>query len=139
MFIQCVLVIALGIFALSDICCRKIPVIVLLIAAAFIMAALAWQGQLSLQRMIGTVFVCGVFTGLSVVTGEKIGLGDGMMLGLIHLSLGMQRNMEIMMLCFCIAFVIAVVLLVFQKADRNTQIPLAPIILACTVLRIGGG
>lgn len=139
MFIQCVLVIALGIFALSDIRCRKIPLIVLLIATSLIMAALAWQGQLTVQRIMGTVFVCGVFTGLSVVTGEKIGLGDGMMLGLIHLSLGMQRNMEIMMLCFCIAFVIAIVLLVYRKADRDTQIPLAPILLVCTVLRIGEG
>lgn len=138
MLIQIVLLIALGISSLSDVRCRKISLNIILIAMVLIIIALGLYGQLSVHRILGTVMVCGLFIGMSVITGEKIGMGDGLLIALIQLAFGLQRNIEIMMLSFCIAFVIAVCLFVSKKVDRDTKIPLAPILLFCTVLRIGG-
>lgn len=138
LFIEIVLFATLGISGFTDMKYRKIVTVVLVISAILILAALGWLGLLTVKRLLGAVVVCGIFLSISIITGEKIGMGDGLLFGVVGLAVGLQRNIAIIMLCFGIAFIVAVFMFVSQKADRNTEIPLAPILLLSTALTLWG-
>lgn len=67
---------------------------------------------------------------LSIITGGKIGMGDGILLCITGLSLGFWGNMELFCLALMLAAGLSIILLVLQKADRRMSIPFVPFMLA---------
>lgn len=136
LFVYIILFFVLGVSAFTDIRYRKIAGNILGVTAILLIAVLWWLGVLTMKRLLGASFICGIFLGISVVTGEKIGIGDALLFGVVGLAVGLQRNIAIIMISFSIAFLIALFLFVSRKGDRNTEIPLAPILLFSTALTL---
>lgn len=74
---------------------------------------------------------------LSFMTEKKVGAGDGLTL----LLLGLYEGMELALGVFCLGLflqsLLAVVLLVLKKADKQSCIPFLPFLLAARLVWMG--
>ncbi len=66
---------------------------------------------------------------LSFLTGEKVGYGDGWVLLMIGLFLGVYRCFLILLLGLAAESAVAVVLLALGKIQRDREIPFSPFLL----------
>lgn len=66
---------------------------------------------------------------LSFLTGEKVGYGDGWVLLMIGLFLGVYRCFLILLVGLLAESSLAIVLLVFGKIKRDREIPFLPFLL----------
>ena len=57
------------------------------------------------------------------ITGEKIGYGDGWMLAAIGTVMGLRKNFVLLCVSMFLCGVSAVILLLFKKAGRETELP----------------
>lgn len=70
-----------------------------------------------------------VFFLLSFLTGEKVGYGDGWVLLMIGLFIGIYRCFLILLLGLVAESAVALVLLAFKKIQRDREIPFSPFLL----------
>ena len=131
MWIEIFLFLLLGICAVIDGMRREIPIVVVWmgIAAAVI---LRQQGAIDEGSwvMAALSVVPGVmFWMLSLVTGEKVGYGDGWMLVMIGLFVGLWKCFLILLIGLISESVAVLILLAVQRITGDRRIPFAPFLL----------
>lgn len=131
MWIEIFLFLLLGICAVIDGMRREIPIVVVWmgIAAAVI---LRQQGAIDEGNwvMAALSVVPGVmFWMLSLVTGEKVGYGDGWMLVMIGLFVGLWKCFLILLIGLISESVAVLILLAVQRITGDRRIPFAPFLL----------
>ncbi|MDY3775030.1 MAG: prepilin peptidase [Eubacterium sp.] len=82
-----------------------------------------------------------LFMIISIATCGKIGMGDGYLLTVCGLVLGVYQMLILLMLAFGLSSIWGICLLIGKRATRNTKIPFAPfvcsgygVILLCAML-----
>ncbi len=120
--------IALGVlaaFSVYDIKTEQVPVLAVTAAAvaAVIYRLCAGEGI--------AFFAAGLIPGalvllLSYVTRESIGRGDGLMLCALGLFLGWQPCFAVFGMALVLSSVLAMLLLIFRRAGRKTELPFLP-------------
>jgi leader peptidase (prepilin peptidase)/N-methyltransferase len=121
--------IPLGICAVTDLLYRKIWMPVVLFAVPCIVVCLYVTGQWKLSDFVMGFAVCLFFEGMSVLTGGQLGKGDGAVLGMTALALGVWDGLFFLMASFFYAFVAALFLVVFLRKKGKTKIPFVPFVL----------
>ncbi|MCH5270579.1 MAG: prepilin peptidase [Lachnospiraceae bacterium] len=71
---------------------------------------------------------------LSLLTEKKVGSGDGLILILLGLFEGVERAVPVFCLGLFLQSLLAVGLLIFKKADKQTCIPFLPFLLISRLL-----
>lgn len=131
MWVEFVLFLFLAVCAVFDGLYRQIPLIVVWLGmfAAVCLQICGVMGETGIFMTAVSLVPGVVFFLLSFLTGEKVGYGDGWVLLMIGLFLGVYR-------CFLILFVgllaesaVAMVLLAFKKIRRDKEIPFSPFLL----------
>lgn len=121
------------IVSIQDIKWKKIRVNIVLIAIGGLCICLPFSSTLSvLDRALGLFLGLGVVL-LSKATGGKIGIGDGMVLGVTGIGLGFWTNMELFALALAMAALFSIVLIVLRKANRKSTIPFIPFLLCAYI------
>ncbi len=125
---------------------KKIPIWTLAMGAIFAMICMVMRfvGQLktedtSLGLVIGQIvasIVPGlIFLILSFLTEKKIGYGDGLLL----IVLGIMEGFKTTVLTCCIGLflqsIVAVILVIIKKADKQTEIPFVPFLFLARILQ----
>lgn len=85
------------------------------------------------EGLTGTV-LAGVIPGvvcllLSWISREALGYGDGMLILVNGISLGVGRCMELVILAFFFSGIWALVLITVRRAQRNREMPFVPFLL----------
>lgn len=70
------------------------------------------------------------------ITSQQIGYGDGLLVLGIGMLLGIQKSILVIMFALMGSFIIASILLLCKKANRKTQIPFFPCVLAGYLMQI---
>lgn len=87
-------------------------------------------------RYIG--FLAGIiFCVLSYLSRQAIGLGDAVIFAILGFALGIYDMLLVLFFAFCLTAVIGIVLLIFKRIGRKTQIPFLPFLFvayACVCL-----
>lgn len=131
MWVELLLFILLGICAVSDGIKKEIPL-------ALVWTGIAAAAVLRVQGTIGTedglsvilsVIPGAMFWFLSFVTDEKVGYGDGWMLVMIGLFVGLHRCFLILMMGLLCESAAVLVLLAFKRVSGDRRIPFAPFLL----------
>ena len=114
-----------------------------MISLPFVMVWIALLGGLQLYRgnldvvlLLAPILTVGIATALSRLSGGGIGLGDGFLFAMAVMGLGVAQGIQMIVYCFAGAFCAAVILLLVFSGKRDTRIPLAPFILAGSLLAI---
>lgn len=91
-------------------------------------------------NIYGLLFLAGVFSFLFLITkGRGLGFGDVKLAGLLGFIFGLKGAVNIFSLTFLIGFIIAIILLVFKKADLKSKVPLGSIMAGASILFLLSG
>lgn len=129
----------LGIGSYFDIRWKRIPTT--LLGTGTIWAVLCVILQI-LQKGIGEALMAAFLSALpgagllllSLLTEKKVGSGDGLILILLGLFEGVGRAVPVFCLGLFLQSLLAVGLLIFKKADKQTCIPFLPFLLTARLL-----
>lgn len=132
-----ILILAIG--SIFDVRWKKIPT--LLPAAGAVWAVVCIILRI-LQAGVGAALAEALFSALpgvallllSLLTEKKVGSGDGLILILLGLYEGVECAVPVFCLGLFLQSLLAVGLLIFKKADKQTCIPFLPFLLVSRLL-----
>ena len=126
----------LSVCGLEDIRIKRIRLVVvnafaiLGVILHIIYERLSWADML-LGALIGVVLIF-----ISYFSHEKIGYGDGLIFMATGIYLGFWNNLVLLWLSTTLAGVYGLVMMLFKKKKRSSEIPLVPFILAVYVISL---
>lgn len=132
----------LFICAVTDIKKKKISVVVcvvflvagLTVDILYKMESLEELGNMWQSFLPGIILIL-----LAVVTKEKIGKGDGLVMVVMGILLGIEKSLEIFMTALFLSAVVAIGLIITKKVKRNYEIPFVPFLAVGMCLMLLGG
>lgn len=131
MWIEIFLFVFLGICAVCDSIEKRIPLAVVWIGmiAAILLHIEGLAGDGTWQTLALSVIPGVMFWMLGFVSREKVGYGDGWILVMIGLFVGLWECFLILMTALIFGSVIVLILLASGKVSRDYQIPFVPFLL----------
>lgn len=130
--------ILLFVTAIQDLRSKHISNWIILAGAALICIGIPFTHSLTLmERGLGTLVGAGVIL-ISKATGGKIGMGDGLLLCITGMGLGLWGNLELFVLSLFAAAIVSILLLIARLANRKTSIPFVPFLFLGYILQIIG-
>jgi len=108
-----------------DIRYKTIPVIPVIVMGGMLLTYRVWNGT-GWMELIGGCLPGGIFLLISLLTREKIGSGDGLVLLALGCGFAIEEVVGIVGMALFFAAIVAIVLLVVKKASRKTEIPFVP-------------
>lgn len=131
MWVEMVLFLFLAICAMFDGICRKIPLAVVWmgILTALLLRLEGAMGETT-WLAVGLSITPGImFWLLSFISGEKVGYGDGWVLFMAGLFVGVGKCFLILLTGLIMESFIVLVLLAFRKVRGDREIPFVPFLL----------
>lgn len=133
MISECIMLGMLAVLAEIDVRKKELPLVMLII---FCGIGVLVQGVL--KNFLWKDLCGGILVGVgillaAVVSRENIGIGDGLLLCVTGLYLGLWRNLVLLLGAFTCAAAVSVVLLFLKKCDRRSRFPFVPFILVSYV------
>lgn len=131
MWVEIFLFLFLGICAVCDGIERTIPLVVvwLGIITAVLLRIEGLSGDGTWQAAALSIIPGAAFWMLSFITGERVGYGDGWMLLMIGLFVGLWECFLILMTALISGSIVVLVLLAAGKVSKDYQLPFAPFLL----------
>ena len=131
MWIEIFLFFLLAICAVCDGLEKKIPLAVVWIGitAAIVLQIQGMSGERSWLSIALSALPGAIFWMLSLITDERVGYGDGWMLIMIGLFMGLWRCFLILLVGLITESLVVLNLLAFRRVSRDRQIPFAPFLL----------
>lgn len=72
--------------------------------------------------------------GISKLTKGQIGMGDGKLLCVTGIYLGVYKNLELFFTALLLASIWGIIVLMIRKADRKTELPFVPFLMMAYVV-----
>ncbi len=131
MWVELTLFLFLAVCAVFDGLYRQIPLIVVWLGmlTAVCLQIYGVMGETGLPAVAVSLLPGAGFFLLSFLSGEKVGYGDGWVLLMIGLFLGVYRCFLILLTGLLAESAVAIVLLAFRKIQRDKEIPFSPFLL----------
>lgn len=126
--IQGVLLLMLGIYGVEDIRKRTITSGYLILFAIAGMGIHCYKGTVNLGTTLLGIAVGVGLLGLSVLTRESIGKGDGLIFLVTGIFLGGADNLELLFLSLLYAAIFSLGVLVMKRKSRKQEIPFVPFV-----------
>lgn len=127
--IKILIVLVLMYFAFVDCkkkCISKWPLILLSIIVAICTIVVK---ELSIIEMIGGITVGFIMILISLLTKQKLGLGDGILITIMGAFLGFQTTLLMILYALTVSAIYSMILLVIKHVNRQYRIPFIPFIL----------
>lgn len=90
--------------------------------------------EFGIWEIIGGVLIGFCAIGLSMVSREQIGRGDGLVIAAIGLMLGFRKCLFAVCMASIIMTLVSVIVLILRKGNRNTRLPFVPALFAGYVM-----
>lgn len=119
----------LGACSIQDIIHKKINTWLIVAGGLLLVLTLLILRPISITESLSGLPVGVLVMAISKATGGKIGMGDGMVLCVTGLWLGLWRNMELFAYALLAAAIVSVVLLALRLVNRKKSIPFIPFLL----------
>jgi len=115
--------------SIQDVIQKKICLWMVAIGGALTGMCILQYKTISLQDSLGGILVGVGVVLISKATGGKIGMGDGLLLCLTGMGLGLWGNIELFAYALFAAALVSIVLLMLHLVDRKKSIPFVPFLL----------
>lgn len=128
-----IIIYILLLISIKDIRERSIPLDLIILGIFFGGILLIYNPNINIIDVLISIVGIGGFNLLiSKVTKGGIGEGDILVFVLIGIILGWKMALAIILYTFIIAGISGIILLILKKANKKTELPLAPFILIAT-------
>ncbi len=129
----------LGICTMEDIQEKQIHMAILSFFGAVGVICHIIHPSRSIQDLLGGMAVGGGLWIISLISRERIGQGDAFLIMVTGIYLGFWQNFIVLWGATLLAGVFGVILLLFFKKERSTEIPFAPFVLLSYVISLLAG
>ncbi|NLK28225.1 MAG: hypothetical protein GX306_07775 [Clostridiales bacterium] len=119
---------------IQDLRKKRLYLWLVLVGAILIGICIPFSDSLTWFNRMGGATIGIVVILISLATGGKIGMGDGILLCVTGIGLGFWTNLELFALALLGAAIVSIVLLIFRLADRKKSIPFVPFLLISFIL-----
>lgn len=138
-FIRYITFVFLTLCAFFDIRTKRIPLWILLVFGSMILGITGISGTLIHQSLCLQLLPGMVFLLMSLLTGEAVGYGDGIVILLLGVSLGIRLCVSIVFVGLVLCAGVSLLILILKKGSQQTRLPFMPFLLAAWgVLFVGG-
>ena len=120
-----VMLACLAVLAGIDLKIREIPVVPVVVLGIGFAVYRLWNGADVLELVLGVVPGVLLLV-LAVCSGESIGVGDGLVLLVFGIFCGVAQAVAVLGMALLLAAVLAMLLMVFRRAGRKTELPFLP-------------
>ena len=126
-----VLLFAAGIMDLkSKTISREIILLLLITCLSGALIRVFMSRGIGLWEVVGGVLIGFCAIGLSMISNEQIGRGDGFVIVAIGLILGFRKCLFAVCIASIIMTLVSVIVLIWRKGNRNTRLPFIPALFA---------
>lgn len=131
MWIKVLLFVLLGVCALFDGRKKEIPLTIVWIgiALAVLLHVRGDLGETAWPAVVMSMLPGAAFWGLSLVTGEKVGYGDGWVLVMVGLFTGLGQCCLILLVGLMLESALLLALMAARKISTDNTVPFAPFLL----------
>lgn len=133
---QIILILVLLICAVMDIRKKMIYLPFIIFGSLLIVFMQFAAKELNFASVVAAVMVMLIVCGISVISRGQLGIGDGLLLGMTGLGLGVSDNLCMLLYCFMGVFFAAMLWVLIFHGKKESRIPLAPFVLAASILVI---
>ena len=122
--------IVLVFLSVSDIRTRRIPIagFIVLCILSVMFRLVSDDGDTVLLDWIWSILPGLFLIGIGLLSGGKVGIGDGILIMELGIAFGFIRCMYILTGALFLCCLFSIVLLLFHKGNKKTQIPFVPFI-----------
>lgn len=113
---------------LQDIKMKRFYTWMVLLGAILIAACVPFSSTITIGARLWGSSIGLVVILISILTQGKIGMGDGLILCVTGISLGLWNNLELFLTALLLSAILSIILLVAKKVDRKQGIPFVPFI-----------
>lgn len=114
--------------SIQDIRKREISNKYIVLLAIFSMIGGYVVRQLSWMDMLGGCSMGLCLVGISVLTREQIGAGDGLVVAALGLLIGAMKTLSMLSIASLLMAMVAIVLIVIRKGNKKMKLPFLPAI-----------
>lgn len=122
----------LGICSYEDIKRKRVHVFIVLLFGILGVIVHLFCKNLSLTQMLGGMAVGGVLFAVSIISREKIGKGDALLVTVAGIYLGFWNTLMLLWIASLLAGVVSLVLI--ARGKRNALIPFIPFLFASYII-----
>lgn len=133
---QIILIMVLFICTVMDIRKKMIYLPFILLSSLVIVLMQLMAKELDFASVVAAVMVMLIICGISVISRGQLGIGDGLLLGMTGLGLSVSDNLCMLFYCFMGVFFAAMLWMLIFHGRKESRIPLAPFVLAASILVI---
>lgn len=126
LFIKGTMGIMLLICAAQDSIQKKVCTWMIAIGAIMMGICVLFSHSITMLDRIGGLLVGAAVVIISKATGGKIGMGDGLLLCVTGIGLGLWGNLELFAVALFAAAIVSIILLSLRLVDRKKSIPFVP-------------
>lgn len=94
----------------------------------------AFFEQLSWMELLSGCSIGLCLVGISVLTKEQIGIGDGLVVGALGLLMGGIKTITLLSIASLIMAAVSIILIMFRRGTRKMKLPFLPVISVGYVL-----
>ncbi len=124
----------LGYFSWEDIRKRSIHLVPLIMAAIAGLMMHLYFCRITIWNIFGGLTIGLAMYAISLLTGEKIGKGDALLLAVTGIFLGFWGNLILLWIASCLAAIGGVVAVCFFHKGKEYEIPFAPFLFVGFVI-----
>ncbi len=108
---------------------RKLPLLALIAFGIVIFMVIGLDGSLFSRAIFLRIIPGTIFLILAFMTKQAVGYGDGIIIILLGLSLGLKRCVTVVFTGLILSSVVSVFILLMKKGSRQTRLPFVPFLL----------
>jgi Flp pilus assembly protein protease CpaA len=114
----------------QDIKSKKINIILIVVGFLIIFLSSIITNNISIENRAAGLSLGMCLLILNRITRNQIGVGDGLIISILGLSLGFKINAFILVYSLIFSTIFSIILLVLRKVNGKTSFPFIPFILA---------
>ena len=127
--IYVITIIAMFLLAVEDIRRKEMSWWKLGVLACICLIGCICMPQKDLWSMAGGLMIGLCMVGISFLSKEQIGIGDGVVTGMLGCLLGARGCLVMLCIASCLMAVISIGILILKKGNRKTTLPFVPALL----------
>jgi len=109
---------------------RRKEIHIMLLFVGIVMAFIGvFQVNGTIENRILGVTLGGILLGMNVITRGQIGVADGIIVGILGITLGFYTCSGILLMALFVSAIVSLILIILKKAKRKTTIPFVPFLL----------
>ncbi len=108
---------------------RKLPLFIIIAFGIIITVINGLDGSLFNQMVYFRLIPGTVFLMIAFMTKQAVGYGDGMIIILLGLSLGLIQCVSVVFTGLVLSSAVSVYILIFTRGNRQTRLPFVPFLL----------